>query len=99
MIIHERAVGFMPLGGTKIQRFSALMNGVFIGVGLIFLIWGATDIIFPITEIVDVAVFGLMRILLGAISLSIGIGVEAVEWTKMDGKAQSPETSVNADRA
>jgi hypothetical protein len=89
----------MPLGGTKMQRLSALMNGVFIGVGLIFLIWGATDIIFPIMEIVDVAVFGLMRILLGVISLSIGIGVEAVEWAKMDGKTQSPETPVNADHA
>lgn len=87
----------MPLSGTKILRFSALMNGIFIGVGLLFLIWGATDIIFPITEIVDVAVFGLMRILLGVISLSIGIGVEAVEWTKMDRKTPSPETSANTD--
>ncbi len=49
----------MPLIGIKIERFSALMNGVFIGVGIIFLVWGATDIIFPITDRMNVAVFGL----------------------------------------
>jgi len=36
-----------------------LMNGVFIGVGIIFLVWGATDIIFPITDRMNVPVFGL----------------------------------------
>jgi hypothetical protein len=40
-----------------------------------------------------------MRILLGVISLSIGIGVEAVEWAKMGGKAQTPETPVTVDHA
>jgi len=68
---------------TKSPRFSAVMNGVFIGVGVIFLIWGATDIAFPITERVNVAVFGLMRIILGIISLSVGVGVEAVQWAKI----------------
>jgi hypothetical protein len=85
----------MPLSGTKIQRFSALMNGIFIGVGLLFLIWGATDIIFPITEIINVAVFGLMRVLLGVISLSIGIGVEAVEWAKI-GREPRPDKPVDS---
>jgi len=60
-----------------------MMNGVFIGVGIIFLIWGATDIAFPITERMNAAVFGLMRIILGIISLSVGIGVEAVQWAKI----------------
>jgi len=73
----------MPLSGIKLERFSALMNGVFVGVGVIFLIWGATDIAFPITERMNVAVFGLTRILLGIISLSVGIGVEAVQWAKI----------------
>jgi hypothetical protein len=74
------------------QRFSALMNGVFVGVGVIFLIWGATDIAFPIAERMSVAVFGLMRIILGIISLSVGIGVEAVQWAKIGGgKELNPE--------
>ena len=73
----------MPLNGIKIERFAALMNGVFVGVGIIFLIWGATDIAFPITERMNVAVFGLTRIILGIISLSVGIGVESVQWAKI----------------
>jgi len=64
------------------------MNGVFVGVGVIFLIWGATDIAFPITERVNVAVFGLTRIILGIISLSVGIGIESVQWAKI-GKEDS----------
>jgi len=73
----------MQLGWTKLQRFSALMNGVFIGVGIIFLIWGATDIAFPIADRMNVAVFGLMRIILGIVSLSVGISIEAVQWAKI----------------
>lgn len=73
----------MPLNGIKIERFAALMNGVFVGVGIIFLIWGATDIAFPITERMNAAVFGLMRIILGIVSLSVGIGIEAVQWAKI----------------
>jgi hypothetical protein len=73
----------MVLNGIKLERFSALMNGVFVGVGVIFLIWGATDIAFPIMERVNVAVFGLIRIILGIISLSVGIGIESVQWAKM----------------
>jgi len=55
---------------------------VFIGVGIIFLIWGATDITFPIMERMYSAVFGLMRIIVGIVSLSVGISVEAVQWAK-----------------
>jgi hypothetical protein len=79
----------MPLSWTKLQRFSALINGVFIGVGLIFLIWGITDIAFPIGGIMNVAVFALMRIILGIISLSFGIGVEAVQWAKIEKELKS----------
>jgi len=82
----------MPLSGIKLERFSALMNGVFVGVGVIFLIWGVTDIAFPITERVNVAVFGLTRIILGIVSLSVGIGIESVQWAKM-GKGDTQDTS------
>jgi len=82
----------LNLNWTKSSRFSAVMNGVFIGVGIVFLIWGATDIAFPITERMNVAVFGLMRIMLGVVSMSVGMGVEAVQWTKM-GKETSQEMS------
>lgn len=79
----DKLVSAMTLGWTKLQRFSALLNGVFIGVGVIFLLWGATDIAFPITDRMNVAVFGLMRIILGLISLSVGVGIEAVQWAKI----------------
>jgi len=88
----------MPLSWIKTLRFSALMNGVFIGVGIIFLIWGATDIAFPIAERMSVAVFGLLRIILGIISMSVGIGVEAVQWAKF-GKERSDEEPVKIDHA
>lgn len=83
----------MPLSGIKLERFSALMNGVFVGVGVIFLIWGATDIAFPITERVNVAVFGLTRIILGIIALSVGIGIEAVQWAKIGNESSTKEAS------
>lgn len=73
----------MQRGWTRTHRFSALMNGIFVGIGIIFLIWGATDIAFPISDIMNVAVFGLMRIILGIVSLSVGLGVEAVQWAKI----------------
>jgi len=81
----------MPLSGIKLERFSALMNGIFVGVGVIFLIWGATDIAFPITERVNEAVFGLIRIILGIISLSVGIGIESVQWAKMGKEISTDE--------
>jgi len=84
----------MHLDWTKSPRFSAVMNGVFIGVGIIFLIWGATDIAFPITERMNVAVFGLTRIILGTISLSLGIGVETVQWAEI-GREPCSDKSVH----
>jgi len=87
----------MPLSGMKLERFSALMNGVFAGIGIIFLIWGATDIAFPITERMNVAVFGLIRIILGIISLSVGIGVEAVQWAKMGKELVTDDQSTPAE--
>ncbi len=65
------------------------MDGIFIGMGILFLIWGATDIIFPIAEITKVAVFGLMRITLGTVSISIGIGVEAHAWAKIGNEKET----------
>ena len=68
---------------TKKLRFSSLINGVFIGVGVAFLLWGVTDIAFPIAERMSVAVFGLLRIMLGIISIGVGTGIEAVQWAKI----------------
>jgi len=73
------------------------MNGVFVGVGVIFLIWGATDIAFPITERMNVAVFGLTRIILGVISLSVGIGVESVQWAKIGKEPTEPNQPMPED--
>ena len=60
-----------------------MINGVFVGVGIAFLLWGVTDIAFPIAERMSVAVFGLLRIILGIISLGVGTSVEAVQWAKI----------------
>lgn len=73
----------ISIGLTKKLRFSSLIDGVFIGVGVAFLLWGGTDIAFPIAERMSVAVFGLMKIILGIISLGVGAGVEAVQWAKI----------------
>lgn len=78
----------MRLSWAKSPRFSGVLNGVFIGVGVIFLIWGATDIAFPIMERMYAAVFGLMRIIVGIVSLSVGISVEAVQWAKIVAKIE-----------
>jgi len=64
------------------------------GVGVIFLIWGVTDIAFPITERMNAVVFGLIRIILGIISIGVGAGVEAVQWAKFE-KEHSSDASVD----
>jgi hypothetical protein len=73
----------ISIGLMKKLRFSSLINGVFIGVGIAFFLWGTTDIAFPIAERMSVAVFGLMKIILGIVSLSVGVGVESVQWAKI----------------
>lgn len=78
----------MHLNWAKSPRFSGVLNGVFIGVGIIFLIWGATDIAFPIMERMYAAVFGLMRLIVGIVSLSVGISVEAVQWARIVAKIE-----------
>jgi len=88
----------MPTNWTKWHRFSALFNGVLIGVGVIFVLWGFTDIMFPITSWMTVAVFGLIRVILGIISLSIGVGAEATQWARM-GKERRPEDSAFIGRS
>ncbi len=85
----------LSLNWTKKVRFSAIINGVFVGVGITFLLWGATDIAFPITERMSVAVFGLMRIILGIISIGVGVGVEAVQWAKINNE----HSMINAEPA
>ena len=73
----------MPTNWTKRHRISALFNGVLIGVGVLLLLWGSTDILLPITDRATVAIFGLIRIILGLISIRLGAGAEATQWARM----------------
>ena len=88
----------MPTNWTKRHRISALFNGVLIGVGALFLLWGSTDIIFPVTNWTTVAVFGLTRIILGIVSISVGVGAEATQWARM-WKERGPEDSAFLDHS
>jgi len=88
----------MPINWTKWHRISALFNGILIGVGFLFLLWGASDILFPVLDRMTMAVFGLMRIILGIVSISVGVGAEANQWAKM-GKERRPEDSAFLDHS
>lgn len=88
----------MPTNWTKRHRISALFNGVLIGVGVLLLLWGSTDILLPITDMATVAIFGLIRIILGIISISLGAGAEATQWARM-WKKRGPEDSAFLDHS
>jgi len=88
----------MPTNWTKWHRVTALFNGVLIGVGFLFLLWGSTDILFPIMSGMTMAVFALIRVILGIISISVGLGAEATQWAKMS-KERRPEDSAFLDHA
>jgi len=88
----------MPSNWTKWHRISALFNGILIGVGTLFLLWGLMDILFPIMNWMTMAVFALIRVILGIISISVGLGAEATQWAKMS-KERRPEDSAFLDHA
>lgn len=88
----------MPTNWTRWHRMSALFNGVLIGVGFLFLLWGSTDILFPIMSRMTMAVFGLIRIILGVVSISVGAGAEVAQRARM-GRERRPEDSAFLDHS
>ncbi|UCG37262.1 MAG: hypothetical protein JSV64_03025 [Candidatus Bathyarchaeota archaeon] len=76
---------YTPLGAnsrmeeTKKHRFSALVNGICIGVGMIFILLGA---IMPLTS-ADMLVQGLLSIIGGLVATVIGVVVEVYNWAQL----------------
>jgi len=68
-----------PVEETKSHRFSALVNGMCIGVGMIFILLG---VLMPITS-VGMLLQGLMSIIGGFVVLAVGVVVEVYNWAKL----------------
>lgn len=68
-----------PAEETKRHRFSALVDGICIGVGMVFIFLG---ILMPITS-AGMLVAGLMSIIGGIVILTIGAVVEVYHWAKL----------------
>lgn len=68
-----------PVDETRRHRFSALVDGICIGVGMVFIFLG---ILMPITS-VGMLVPGLMSIIGGIVVLAIGAAVEIYHWAKL----------------
>jgi len=68
-----------PVEETKSHRFSALVNGMCIGVGMIFILLG---VLMPITS-VGMLLQGLMSIIGGFVVLAVGVVVEVYNLAKL----------------
>ncbi|MFQ6068057.1 MAG: hypothetical protein ACE5KD_00785 [Candidatus Bathyarchaeia archaeon] len=68
-----------PVEETRRQRFSALVDGICIGVGIVFILLG---VLMPITS-VEMLVQGLMSIIGGLIVLAVGAVIEVYHWAEL----------------
>jgi hypothetical protein len=64
---------------TRRERFSALVDGICIGVGMVFVLLG---VLMPITS-AEMLVQGLMSIIGGLVVLAVGVAVEVYHWAKL----------------
>ncbi len=64
---------------TRRHRFSALVDGICIGVGIIFILLGT---LMPITS-AGMLVQGLLSIIGGLVVLAVGVVVEVYQWAKL----------------
>ena len=65
---------------TRRHRFSALVDGICIGVGVVFILLG---VLMPITS-ADMLVQGLMSVIGGLVVLVVGLVVEVYNWAKLN---------------
>lgn len=63
----------------KKQRFSAIIDGIFIGVGIVFILLG---ILMPISNL-GMLVQGLLSIIVGIVVTAIGITFEIYNFAKL----------------
>lgn len=68
-----------PAEETRRHRFSALVDGICIGVGMVFIFLG---VLMPITS-VAMLVPGLMSVIGGVVVLAVGAVVEVYHWAKL----------------
>lgn len=68
-----------PIEETKRHRFSALVDGICIGVGLVFILLG---VLMPITS-AGMLVQGLMSIIGGLVVTTVGLVVEVYHWAQL----------------
>ena len=64
---------------VKKQRFSALIDGIFIGVGIVFILLG---ILMPISNL-GMLVQGLLSIIVGIVVTAIGVTFEIYHFAKL----------------
>jgi len=64
---------------TKRHRFSALVDGICIGVGVVFILLG---VLMPITS-AGMLVQGLMSIIGGLVVTTVGLVVEVYHWAQL----------------
>ncbi|UCB61356.1 MAG: hypothetical protein JSW72_04725 [Candidatus Bathyarchaeota archaeon] len=68
-----------PVEEKRRHRFSALINGICIGVGMVFILMG---VLMPITSS-GMLVQGLMSIIGGLVVLTVGTVVEVYHWAQL----------------
>lgn len=76
---HIALKAYSPVEETRRHRFSALVNGICIGVGMDFVLLG---VLMSITSI-GMLMQGLMSIIGGLVVLAIGTIVEVYHWAKL----------------
>lgn len=64
---------------TRRHRFSALVDGICIGIGIVFMLLG---VLMSITS-AEMLVLGLMSIIGGLVVLAVGVVVEVYHWAKL----------------
>lgn len=68
-----------PAEETRRHRFSALVDGICIGVGMVFILLG---VLMSITS-VGMLIQGLMSIIGGLVVSAVGVIVEVYHWAKL----------------
>lgn len=69
----------MDIEEAKKHRFSAVLNGMCMGMGLLFLLMGILLPLLMPHNIVQALIF----ILVGVVSIAAGMGLEAYQWAKL----------------
>lgn len=79
-VVHEVAKPYDTVETIKKHRFSALVDGVCMGIGFVFLMLGiAMPMMMPQQMVV-----GLLLIIGAILCLTVGVILEVYQWAKLD---------------